>query len=251
MKNVSEGAKLEVKASVAGRNGLFILLLSRLVLFAFFQFLISFFINSWSASVAYWMLTATLTNIVSIVLLIVLFRKEGGKFLSLFRIRKLKWKNDLILVTGLALISILLIWLPPYFVQKWIWGDSNYPQELLFQPLSKNLSLVLLIVFPLTIGFAELATYFGYIMPHLKKYYSSNYVVVLLPVFFLSLQHCTLPLIFDSQFILYRGLSFLPFALLIGIVLFKRPYLLPYFAILHVALDASAAFMLLSQSTIN
>ena len=62
-------------------------------------------------------------------------------------------------------------------------------------------------------------------------------------VLFLSLQHITLPFIPDLKFILYRGLVFLPFAALIGIALYKRPTLFPYFAILHGVMDMGTAVM--------
>jgi hypothetical protein len=51
--------------------------------------------------------------------------------------------------------------------------------------------------------------------------------------------------LFDLRFITWRGLMFLPFALLLGIVLQWRPRLLPYLAILHVLMDLSFALLLL------
>ncbi len=67
------------------------------------------------------------------------------------------------------------------------------------------------------------------------------------PVVFLSIQHCTLPFIPDARFILYRALVFLPFALLIGISIYKRPTLFPYFAVIHGVMDAGTAFMFLGK----
>ncbi len=140
-------------------KSLLLLLFSRTFLFAFFQVIVALLLSSWSQSERYWMLTATLTNIVSIFFLYTLFRKEKADYLSIFRFRKDFWKKDLLLFSGLAILSVLVV-------------------------------LV----------------------------------------------------------ILFRGLSYLPFALLLGIVLHKRPSLLPHFAILHVVLDGSAALMLLHNS---
>ncbi|MCU0460381.1 MAG: hypothetical protein MUE37_15000, partial [Bacteroidales bacterium] len=101
------------------------------------------------------------------------------------------------------------------------------------------------ITFPVTIALAELATYFGYIMPRLRAGFKSGVPALLLPVLFLSLQHMTLPFIPDLTFILYRAVVFLPFALLIGIAIYRRPSLFPYFAILHGIMDFGTAVMFL------
>jgi hypothetical protein len=103
----------------------------------------------------------------------------------------------------------------------------------MFQPVSKTLAYFLLLSFPVSIAFAELATYFGYIMPRLETKLKSKILTVLIPAFFLSIQHCTLPLVFEIKFILYRGLVFLPFAFIIGISVFKKPSLLIYFVVFH------------------
>lgn len=57
-------------------KGLILLLCSRLFLFAFFQCAFALIFNSWPASEKYWILTATMTNIVSIIILIFQFRRD-------------------------------------------------------------------------------------------------------------------------------------------------------------------------------
>jgi len=226
---------MEGKSKIKSRT--FLLLFSRLFLFAFFQLLIAFLLHSWIESEKYWMLTATFTNIVSIVLLIRLFKKEGLKYLSIFNFSKNQWKKDFLIFVGITLISIPLVTIPSFVLSTLFWGNSTYYHQILFQPIPVYLIYFLLITFPVTIGFAELATYFVYIMPRLRKQIQSKWVVVLLPVLSLSIQHCTLPLVFDPKFILFRGLMYLPFALMLGIAIYKRPTLFPYLAILHGLLD--------------
>ena len=84
-------------------------------------------------------------------------------------------------------------------------------------------------------------------MPRLNRRIKQKWMVVLLPVLFLAIQHCTLPFIPDINFVLYRGLVFLPFAGLIGITLYFRPTLFPYFAILHGLLDFGTVMVLLNN----
>lgn len=223
------------------------LLFSRLLLFAFFQGLIAWLIHSWNESEKYWILIATLTNIISIILLNILLRKERTKYLSLFQFNS-NWKKDLMLFSGLAIISLPLVIIPSYYLNIIFYGSSNYYTEVMFQSISKPLTYFLLIAFPVSIAFAELATYFGYIMPRIKTYLKSPILIVLIPVLFLSIQHCTLPLVFELNFILFRGLVYLPFAIIIGVSIYKKPSLLVYFAIFHGILDAMTVMMLLNAT---
>lgn len=224
------------------------LLLSRLFLFAFFQGLIALVLSSWVASEKYWILGATLTNIVSIVLLIVTLKREGRKYPSLFQFNKDRWKKDALLFLGLALITVPMVLLPSYYLNILIYGGSDHYADIMFQDISKPLAYFLLIAFPVTIAFAELPTYFGYLLPRIRERYPSKALAVLIPAFFLSIQHCTLPLVFERDFILYRGLVYLPFAITIGVAIHKRPSLLAYFAVFHGLLDAMTVVMLLDAT---
>jgi hypothetical protein len=221
------------------------LLVSRLLLFLFFQAVIAVFLCSWSRSEGYWLLTATLTNIVSIGLLWFLFRREGGSYKALFRFDRATIKKDLPLFLLLLLICGPVVFGPNYLLSQWLWNDPEIPFSMMFRPVEKWLAIVLAVTFPVTIAFAELATYFGYIMPRLRKKFGSGLPALLLPVLFLSLQHITLPFIPDVTFIFYRAVVFFPFALLIGIALYRRPSLFPYFAVLHGIMDFGTAVMFL------
>lgn len=223
-------------------------LFSRILLFAFSQASIALILNSWNESEKYWMLTATIGNIVSIYLLIRLFKSEGKNYLNLFRFDKLNWKNDLSLFVVLIVLSIPIALAPNYFISLWFWGNPIVPFKILFQPIPNFVTYFLLVAFPLSIALAELTTYFGYVMPRLEKVIKRKWLAILIPVIFLSLQHCFLPLVFNYKFIIYRGLMYFPFALLIGISLWKRPRMLPYFVILHGLMDIQAVAMLIIET---
>jgi len=197
------------------------------------------------------MLVANITNVMSILFLIRLFKSEGSKYFELFHFNKTTWKKDLLHFLTLTLMLIPLALAPGFILSKWFWNDVTIPVRILFQPIYNPVIYLLLVTFPLTMVFAELATYFGYIMPRLENEMKQKWLAVLFPVIFLSIQHCCLPLVFDGRFILYRGLMYFPLALLIGIVLQKRPSLFPYFAILHGLMDMQAVVMLLLESNEN
>ena len=215
----------------------FLLLPSRLLLFLLFQLGIAAILNSFEESVKYWILIATLTNISSILFLYILLKKEQIRFFTIFSFSKLHWKKDLLIFLVLTLLCGPLVFIPNMLLSNYFWGDMAIPTTMLFQTIPMGLITILLILFPITIALAELYTYFGYIMPRIANSLKRKWIAILLPVIFLSIQHCTLPLILDPKFILYRAFMFSPFALLIGISIYKRPRLFPYFAIMHGIMD--------------
>lgn len=225
-----------------------VLLPSRLFLFLIFQLFIALLLNSFEQSAKYWILSASLTNVLSITALIYLFKLEGLRFFDLFSFDKTSLKKDILVFLGITLICGPIVFLPNYYLSIWLWGDSAIPYKMMFKPIPLTMVFVLFILFPITIAFGELATYFGYIMPRLKDHLKSKWLGVLLPVLFLSAQHCTLPFIPDFKFLLYRLLMYFPFACLIGISLYKRPKLFPYFAIMHGLLDFGTVIVLFEIS---
>ena len=225
-----------------------LLLFSRLFLFLSFQIFIALFLTSWEGSVKYWALSASLTNIVSIILLIVFFRQENISFFSVFRFQKGNLKGDLIWFLILLLLSVPIAIIPSLALSTLLWGNTEYYHQVLFQPLNRPLVYCVLLVYPLTTGLVELTTYFGYIMPRLKRYFKSQWIVVALPVLAFSLQHCTLPLVFETKFIFFRGVMYLLFAFVYGIAIYKRPSLLPWLAILQLLIYILPMYTLLTIS---
>jgi len=223
------------------------MLFSRLFLFVFFQVLIALLLFSWIESEKYWLLTATLTNIVSIVLLIILLKKEKTKYFALFCFSKKQWGKDFIISFCIALISMPVILIPSLSLSQLFWGNTSYYHQVLFQPIPVYIIYFLLIAFPVTICFAELTTYFGYVMPRLESNFKLKWIAFLLPVVFLSIQNCAIPLVFEAKFIAFRGLMYLPYSLLLGIALYKRPTLLPYLAILYGLIYALPVITLLTN----
>jgi len=243
----------DIKASIAikeiqpAKKGvLFVMLGSRLMMFLLFQAIIALIAHSWITSQKYWLLTAALTNLISIALLFILFKREGKSYFNIFRFASKTFKKDILIFLVIIFLAGPVALAPNYFLSIWLWKDANIPAEILFQPIETWLVYILLFAFPVTIMLAELATYFVYIMPGLEKQLKTKWLSVLLPVLFLSLQHCTLPFIPDAKFIFYRALVFLPFALLAGISLKIRPSLFPYFAVLHGIMDFGTVYMLIS-----
>jgi membrane protease YdiL (CAAX protease family) len=221
-----------------------VMLFSRSVLFMIAQALIAIFFtltgatDAWNESARWWIFLPIFANPVSILLLVLSFRVEGRRYLDILRISRSIVKTDLFWFFVASLIGLPIAAAPMNLLGAAIFGDPMTPVDMLFRPLPAW-ALLLGLLFPLTIGFAEMPTYFGYVMPRMFNG-KFPWLAYLVSSLFLALQHCFLPLVANRGFILWRGLMYLPFALYGGLIIKLRPSLLPYFAIAHILMDVSA-----------
>lgn len=230
-----------------------LMLFSRSGLFLFFQILIALVATitcrmSWSAawdeSSRWWTFLAFLANFASLVLLVRLFNAEGKSFWDILRFSHEKWKTDLLWFVGFSILALPIAALPREPLAAAIFGDPMIATNLLFRPLPMW-AFVLSFLFPLTIWFAELPTYFGYVMPRLGAQLKNSWLAWIIASLFLAAQHMFLPLILNGGYLLWRFGMFLPFALITGLALKLRPSLLPYFVIAHALMDISTVVVYL------
>ena len=221
-----------------------LMLVSRMVLFFLFQALIAGILilfgnpDGWHESPRWWSFVATLTNLASFGLLTWCMHKEGKKYFDLLRFSHGTWKKDVLWLIGLSVIGLPVAAAPMNTLAAAIFGDPMVPIHMMFRPLP-TWALALSFLFPLTIAFAELPTYFGYCMPRLAKQLNNPWAAWLLASLALAAQHMFLPFIPDGRYLLWRMGMYLPFALFAGLVLKFRPQLLPYFVVIHALMDIS------------
>lgn len=227
------------------------MLAARSCLFLLFQavFALGFYLrgaaHAWEAAAAWWTFSVTITNLICISLLIILFRQNGKRYLDIFKVQRGTFKSDWLVLLVLLVFLGPVGFLPNLLLGKWLFGDPEKTLALILRPLPFWAVYLSIILFPLTQGLAELPTYFAYSMPAMISQGARGWVAVALASLFLALQHIAAPFLFNFQFIVWRGLMFLPFASFIGVVLYRRGRLLPYFALVHVFMDLSFAIMLL------
>ena len=220
-----------------------LMLISRSVLFIIAQTLIALVLvmtgtsAAWSEAARWWIFFPIFTNVGSILLLISVFRAEGKRYLDILRFNRQTWKTDLLWFFGSGLIGFPIASIPMNVLGQAIFGDAMAPIHMLFRPLPMW-ALMVGLLFPATMAFAEMPTYFGYAMPRLFNG-KSPWLAYIVASVFLSLQHIFLPFYADWNYILWRGLMYLPFALYAGLMVKLRPNLLPYFAIVHALMDVT------------
>jgi hypothetical protein len=250
--NYNSKGKIIMNTAISKSTTPWLMLFSRLLLFASIQaiFALVFYFagssNSWETSANWWPMVVVITNLLCVGLLVQIFQWKGKHYWDIFRFDRQHIKGDLLAFLGITVLAAPLSILPNIILGGWLFGDSNATLGLLVRPLPLWAVYTAIILFPLSQGMAEIATYFGYIMPSFKENGMPPWLAIPLPALMLGFQHIAVPLLFDLRFILWRGLMYIPFAFLIGIVMHGRPRMLPYFAIVHILMNLSFATMFLS-----
>jgi hypothetical protein len=228
------------------------MLVARLVLFVVIQalfalvFLLAGYARAWENSANWWPVVVTIANLICITLLIWLFKREGKGFWHIFHIQKEYFKSDILVLLGTLIVLGPVSFLPNMWLGGLLFGDPQLTLDFILRPLpfwAVNASIFL---FPVSQGMAELATYFSYAMPKLEMQGVQRWLAVTVPSLFLAFQHIGAPLLFDTRYLAWRGLMFLPFAFLVGVIMHWRPRMLPYLAVIHVLMDMAFAVMLLN-----
>lgn len=229
-----------------------LMLFSRLLLFLGLQALLALGFAlagapaAWEASANWWPLIVAATNAIGLVLLIRLFRAEGLRYRDAFRVERKSMARDLLLLLATFLIGGPLAVIPNILLGGWLFGDPNATLALFLRPLPLWAAWAGILLFPLSQGLVELGTYFAYVMPRFERQGMHPLLALALPATLLSLQHLTMPLLFDVRFILWRALMYLPFAFFCGILLRWRPRWLPYLAAIHALMNLGFAISFLS-----
>lgn len=234
------------------RRPLFLLVV-RSLLFLAFQTLIALiflFIDSsdaWNASAAWWPIANIFTNIICLGLLINLYKWEGSNFWAIFRIEHKSIKTDLLFMLVFLLFGGLIGYLPNILIARWIFGEPQIALSMLVRPLPAWASVISVAFFPILQGLVEIPMYMLFIMPRLEAEGMHPWMSVGLVGFWLSAQHVFAPFVLNGRFIVYRLVMFLPFAILMALVMRTRPRLMPYMAVMHVMMDMSVAVMFLMK----
>lgn len=231
-----------------------IMLFSRISLFIVIQtmFALGFWMagapEAWESSTAWWPFVVTITNFITIISMVRLFKQEGKRFWDIFRIQREHIKSDMLALAGMMVLLGPVSYLPNIWFGGLLFGDPQRTLDLLIRPLPLWAVYGSIVLLPVTQALAELATYFAYSMPRLEAQGRPRWLAVSLASLVLALQHIAMPLRFNLPYIIWRGLMFLPFAFLAGVLLRWRPRLLPYMAIVHGIMDLLFALMLLNTA---
>ena len=189
----------------------------------------------------WWSIVATVINIVTIVILVIITRKMKSSYWKLINYEKGKTKIKQAVAMS---IIVLLVGTSGMYLAGFIcYGVIPYSPPMMIAPIPMILAIINTIVLPLTVPFAEDGLYLGCGVNQIKN----KYLAIFVPAFFYAIQHSFIPLLLDGKFIIYRFLSFLPLTIILCWHYHKNKNPLPIM-IGHALIEVASVVMILVTS---
>ncbi len=189
-----------------------------------------------------WSVVATVVNIITIFILILATKKNGG-YLKLINYEKGKTSvKQVILIT----LLVLLVGMGGMYLAGFIcYGVIPYAAPMMIAPIPLWLAVINVVLLPVSTALAEDGLYLGCGVNNIEN----KYLAILLPAFFFALQHSFIPFLFDIRYIIYRFLSFLPLTIILCIHYHKNRNPLPIM-IGHAVIDIATVVQIVLTSAI-
>lgn len=188
----------------------------------------------------YWFFQVIIANITTFILLKSFLRKDNRTYRSVFGFRKELLKRDIFLSVGLLIPSAILGIGGMLCSAYLIYGNTEI-MKVMNHALPIVPAMAALLLFAPSIALTETPTYFGYAYNKFADG-GKSWAGLFLCSFFLALQHISIPMIIDWQYMLWRFLSFLPLAVLFGYFYMRTGRLLPLI-IVHFLMDIQVTIM--------
>ena len=197
--------------------------------------------DAWTAAAAWWPVYSTLADVLCLISLTWLARREGITLFDLFgargraALRQLAWTPAYLLAVapGAILASV---------ATRMFYGSALPPMIAVVDlpPAGVAYSLV---IWPFVWAITEELVYLGYLLPRLEAMSGKTWLAILMVIFFWGLQHLAIPWIADPTYLVSRVLaSWFAISLFPVVFAFWGRRLVPLIAI-HYVLDLSTAFI--------
>lgn len=189
-----------------------------------------------------WSIAASLVNVVTMLLLVLLTKKSGG-YAKLIGYKKGKTKPKQ--VVGMIFLVVLVGMGGMYLAGFICYGVIPYAAPMMIAPIPLWLAIVNVFILPVSTAFTEEGLYLGCGVNQIRN----KYAAVLIPAFFFALQHSFIPTLFDVRYIIYRFLSFLPLTIILCYNYYRKRNPLPIM-IGHAVIDVFTVAQILTTSSI-
>ena len=151
-------------------------------------------------------------------------------------------------VSQIVLISIIILAVGTggmYLAGFLCYGVIPYASPMMIAPVAKALAIINFFLLPVTTAFAEDGLYLGCGVNVIEN----KAMGIIVPAFFYALQHCFIPTLFDTRYVLYRFLSFLPLTIILCWYYQKKRNPVPIMAG-HAIIDMMTVSWVLASSVI-
>lgn len=205
--------------------------------------------DAWHDAAAWWPVYSTITDLLTLLALVLLTRREGLTLIDLIGVRgkeafkQLAWTPAYLLAVApaAALASV---------ITRVFYGSALPPMIAVVDlpPIGVWYSLI---VWPVIWVIAEELMYLGYLLPRIEALSGKTWLAVLVVIFFWGLQHFAIPFIADGTYLVSRVLA--AFAATGGMTLvfvLWRRRLVPLIGVHYIA-DLSTAILTVLPSLQN
>lgn len=214
----------------------------RLIMFILIFVLGSIIVNKNISDISnWWSIVASIVNIITIIILILVAKKMNISYSKLINYEKGKTKIKEIVI--MCIITLSLSSIGMYLSGFICYGKLPYLAPMMAAPIPLILAIINFIVLPLTVSFAEDGLYLGCGVNSFKN----KYLAILVSAFFYALQHSFIPVLFDFKFIVYRFLSFLPLTIIFCYYYYKKKNPVPMM-IGHTIVEIASVVLVLVTS---
>lgn len=191
----------------------------------------------------WWSVVASVVNILTIVFLVVIAKRQGKSFFEF-----LNYKKGATTVKQSILVSltIIVVGMAGMYLAGFIcYGVIPYAAPMMIAPIPLWIAIANILVLPITTALAEEGLYLGCGTNVIKN----KYLAIFVPAFFFALQHSFIPTLFDATYIIYRFLSFLPLTIILCWYYYRKRNPLPIM-IGHALIDVATVIQILATSAI-
>ena len=172
------------------------------------------------------------------------FCKKGEKsYWELIHYEKGQTTAKQILLMSVVILTVGMAGM--YLAGFVCYGVIPYAAPMMIAPIPVWLAVLNMLVLPVTTAFAEDGLYLGCGVNQIQN----KYLAVLVPALFFALQHSFIPTLFDTKYILYRFLSFLPLTVILCLQYYRKRNPLPIM-VGHALIDAATVIQILATSAL-
>ena len=190
---------------------------------------------------SWWSIVATIVNIFTIGMLICIAKRDNQTYWELIDYHKGQTKVKQ--VVGITILVVVVGMVGMYLAGFLCYGVIPYAAPMMIAPIPKALAILNAFLLPMTTAFAEDGLYLGLGVNGIKN----KLCAIIIPAFFFALQHSFIPVLFDTKYIIYRFLSFLPLTIILCWYYYKKRNPLPIM-VGHAIIDLATVIQIIITS---
>lgn len=187
----------------------------------------------------WWPVYGLFANLLCFIVISRALKNENVKILSLINFQSQKIKKDIIFSLAFIILSVIIAIASSFIFGYLIYGRYPYDLLPLFSDIPTVIVIIFLVIFPVINSVLEEITYNGFIFPRLEAEVRKTNIVLLVVLFFFTLQHIFIMFVPDLKYLTWRLLCFIPL-LAFWIVIYIKMRRLTTLIIVHWFMDTFA-----------